>query len=465
MQRKKLLPRFYASHLATNDMSISSFLGLHKPRVRMAPSPTGNLHIGTARTTLYNYLFAKQTGGTFILRIEDTDKERSTKEFEKNILDGLQGLGLSWDELYRQSERTEIYTEKLKALVASDKAYISKEPGKKDASEMVEVVRLRNKGGTITFTDMVRGEITTDVSELGDFVIARSIDDPLYHFAVVVDDGEMGITHVIRGEDHISNTPRQIMIMEALGYERPHYVHLALILAPDRSKMSKRHGSVSIDEYRAIGFIREGIVNFLAMMGWNPGTEQEIFSLEELCAAFKLEQLQKSGAVFDMTKFEWYNREQLKRLSVTEYEKRLAEFGVTAKSDLVPLLQERASTLKEAKELIESGEFSFLHEVAQFQPELLLPTIKGTQASREETKKNLHEVLTLLSPIDSSQWNTDSVKLAVWPYAETVGKGAVLWPMRVALTGREKSPDPFTVAGMIGKEETLARLEKAISVL
>jgi glutamyl-tRNA synthetase len=435
-----------------------------KPRVRMAPSPTGNLHIGTARTALFNYLFAKHTGGTFLMRIEDTDRERSTKEFEKNILDGLAWLGLTWDELSRQSERTDIYKAKLKTLVDSGKAYISQEPAKDDPSRTVEVVRLKNPGTHVTFTDIIRGEITTDTTDLGDFVIARAIDDPLYHFAVVVDDGEMDITHVIRGEDHISNTARQILILEALGYTRPQYAHLPLILAPDRSKLSKRHGATSLDEYRSLGFIPEAICNYLAFLGWNPGTEQEVFSLEELAQAFDLNKVQKGGAIFDLVRFTWYNREHLKRLSEEDFTQRLQDFGLTPDLRLVPLLHERVSTLKEAADFLVGDEFSFLNTKPTLSASIL-PKVKGEQASAETTKRHLHALQDLLAPIDASQWNMASVKDAVWAYAEEQGKGLVLWPMRVALTGKEKSPDPFTVAELLGREETLARLQSAYEFL
>lgn len=432
----------------------------------MAPSPTGNLHIGTARTTLYNYLFAKRMGGTFVMRIEDTDKERSSPEFEKNILDGLSWLGLAWDELYRQSERTEVYTKALASLIAADKAYVSKEPAKDDPSRTVEVVRLRNPNKPITFTDMIRGDITVDTTDLGDFVIARAIDDPLYHLAVVVDDGEMGITHVIRGEDHISNTPRQLLIMEALGYPRPLYAHLSLILAPDRSKMSKRHGAVSIDDYRAAGFIPEGIVNYLALIGWNPGTDKEIFTLRELEQAFDLSQLQKAGAIFDMDRFTWFNREHLKRLSDEELLARLAAFGAASEPRLLPLLRERASTLAEAKDML-LGELSFLAEAPQPDPALVVPKVKGAEVGKGETAERLGVLISLLEalPAEESRFSAEAVKEAVWPYAEKEGKGLVLWPMRTALTGKERSPDPFTVAGLLGKAETVKRLAAAKAAL
>jgi glutamyl/glutaminyl-tRNA synthetase len=277
--------------------------------VRMAPSPTGKLHIGTARTTLFNYLFARQNEGKFILRIDDTDKERSTKEFEQNILDGLMWLGLEYDGLYRQSERTEIYVSYLKKIVDNGRAYVSKEEIKEEWQRS-EVIRLKNPNKKIVFEDIIRGTVEFDTTELGDLVVAKSLEEPLYHLASVVDDIEMGITHVIRGEDGISNTPRQILIQEAIDVPRPVYAHLPLILAPDRSKLSKRkHGeSVSLDYYRNKGYSPAAIINYLALLGWNPGTDQEIFTLEELIKVFDLSRVHKGGAIFDEKKLAWVNR-------------------------------------------------------------------------------------------------------------------------------------------------------------
>lgn len=262
---------------------------------RIAPSPTGHLHIGTARAALYNFLYARKHGGTFIIRSEDTDRARSTKEFEDEILAGLSWLGINADVFCRQSERTELYTSYLHKLIADDKAYLSKEESKATPGTFVEVVRLRNPNTTISFTDEIRGVISFDTTELGDFVIARSLTDALYHFAVVVDDFEMGVTHVIRGEDHISNTPRQILIGEAIGAPRPVYAHLPLILAPDRSKLSKRHGAVALHEYQDLGFLPEAIINYLALLGWNPGTDQEVFTFDELTSAFDLSKYRRVG--------------------------------------------------------------------------------------------------------------------------------------------------------------------------
>ncbi|MDO8424222.1 MAG: glutamate--tRNA ligase family protein, partial [bacterium] len=265
---------------------------------RFPPSPTGPLHIGNARTALFNYLFARKNGGKFIVRIEDTDTERSRKEYELNMLECLKWLGIEREgELWHQSERTEIYKKYLHRLIDEGRAYLSEEK----EGENREVVRFKNPGEKVSFDDLVRGAVEFDTAELKDFIIARNINEPVYHLAVVVDDAEAGVTHVIRGEDHISNTPRQILIQEALGFPRPLYAHLPLILAPDKSKLSKRkHGeSVSLEYYRNKGYLPEAMVNYLALLGWNPGTEQEIFTMEELIEQFDLSKIQKGGAIFD----------------------------------------------------------------------------------------------------------------------------------------------------------------------
>lgn len=271
-----------------------------KVMTRFAPSPTGNLHIGGARTALFNFLYARKYEGKFILRIEDTDKERSKKEFETDITEGLKWLGLEYDDRHRQSDRGEIYKSYLKKMLDSNFAYESSD----------QVIRFRNPNKKIKFNDLIRGDIEFVTTELKDFVIAKSLEEPLYHLAVVVDDYESGITHVIRGEDHISNTPRQILIQEAIGAPRPNYAHLPLILAADRSKLSKRkHGeSVSLDYYRSKGYLPQAIINYLALLGWNPGTEQEIFTLDELVKVFNLSRVHKGGAIFDEKKLAWVNR-------------------------------------------------------------------------------------------------------------------------------------------------------------
>jgi glutamyl-tRNA synthetase len=428
---------------------------------RIAPSPTGEMHIGTVRTALFNYLFAKQQGGTYFVRIEDTDKERNKPEWVDAIWQDFTWCGIEPDKKYVQSEHLERHKELLQKLVAEDKAYVSREPKKDDPSQEVEVVRLRNPGTSVTFSDLIRGEVTFDTAELGDFVIARSIDDPLYHFAVVADDGDAGVTHVLRAEEHISNTPRQILILEALGFARPIYAHFPLILAPDRSKLSKRKHGASISSYRLQGFIPEGIINYLALLGWNPGTPQEIFTLEELMQAFSIERMQKSGAVFDIHKMLWFNHEHLKRLPDDEYGRRLQDFsGQAVDMRLVPLLKERAQTLGEASTAL-TAEFGFLHEIALDHTLLL----QGGKIAAEIASNHLNALHELLVHVPDEGFTASQLRDIVWPYAESQGRGAVLWPLRVALSGKERSPDPFTIASLLGKTETLKRIAAAAKSL
>jgi len=388
--------------------------------VRMAPSPTGNLHIGTARTTLFNYLFAKKYGGKFILRVEDTDKERSTKEFEQDILKGLEWLGLSWDEFSRQSERTEIYKNYLKKMLDDGLVYISKEEVKEEG-QRTEVIRFKNPNKKIKFQDLIRGEVEFDTTELKDFVVAKSMEEPLYHLAVVIDDHEMGVTHVIRGEDHISNTPRQILIQEAIEAPRPVYAHLPLILDSNRKKLSKReHGeAVWVDFYKNKGILPGALLNYLALLGWNPGTDQEIFTLDGLIEAFDIDKAHKGGAIFDIKKLEWVNKEHIKFLSPEEKLKIIAK------------------------------DFD-----AQTEPTLDKEKIAWKTSNNDDAKKYLEKVLELLGG------EGDIMK-----YAEAEGKGNVLWPMRYALSGLEKSPDPFTLLKILGEEESKKRIRKAIEVL
>ncbi len=427
---------------------------------RYPPSPTGFVHIGSIRTALFNYLFAEHNGGAMVLRFEDTDRERSKQEYEADIVEGLRWTGIPYKatDTPRQSERAHIYKQYIPKLIEAGHAYEAEEG--KDGSGR-KVVRFKNPNKSVTFVDAVRGEVTFDTTELGDFVIARNIEEPLYHLAVVIDDHEMGVTHVVRGEDHVSNTPRQILMIEALGFSRPEYAHIPLILAPDKSKLSKRHGAVSVNEYKVQGFIPEALINYLALLGWNPGGEQEIFTLPELVKLFTLDRVHKAGAVFDIEKLKWFNHEHLKRLSDEEYAKRLFDLvGQTVDIRLVPLLKERAQTLIEAKEALE-GEFNFLTSVL-YEPELLLN--KG-KIPPEDASKHLQAVNGLLGQVLPEDFTAARVKDAVWPYADQEGRGVVLWPLRTALSGREKSPDPFTIAGLIGKQEVLSRIAEALKKL
>lgn len=444
-----------------------------KPIVtRIPPSPTGHLHIGTARTALFNYLFARQHGGSFVFRSEDTDKERSTEAFEKEIIEGLAWLGITTDSIYRQSERSAVYKKYLEDIVASGNAYVSREESKHTPGTEVEVVRLKNPNKEVVFEDLVRGEIRFDTTELGDFVIARSLDDALYHFAVVVDDAEMEVTHVIRGEDHISNTPRQILIQEALGFTRPIYAHLPLILAPDRSKLSKRHGAVSLSEYQEEGFLPEAIINYLALLGWNPGTEQEIFTLEELVVQFDISQVQKGGAVFNREKLLWVNKEHLKRLDgeaflayvlphiEKTYPKAKDEHGEML-SRLLPILRERIEVGSQLQTDMENGEYDFAFARPTVNPALIQWKNDETPA---DALPRLKHAITLLEAL-SEHAEVEEIKAALWDYAEEVGKGELLWPLRVALTGKKQSPDPFSVIYTIGVQEAILRVKNACDTI
>jgi glutamyl-tRNA synthetase len=429
---------------------------------RIPPSPTGHLHIGTVRTALFNFLYARHHGGKFIFRSEDTDKARSQKMFEDEIIEGLAWLGLKHDgEIVRQSERVARYSELLKKIVAEDSAYISKEESKNEAGKIVEVVRLRNEGKTISFTDEVRGVITFDTTELGDFIIARSIDDALYHFAVVVDDMDAGVTHVIRGEDHISNTPRQILIQEALGAPRPAYAHLPLILASDRSKMSKRHGAVSLLEYRAEGFLPSAILNYLALLGWSAKDDREDYTLLELVEAFELSNVHKGGAVFDLVKFKSVNQRHMRKLSPETFVSMLENDALKNHprvNTIVRLLQERVQTLKEAKEML-SGELSCLFSTPH--PDMSELTSKGDV---DTTKAHLNALIGHISA-PGEDFDPEAVKDALMPYADGAGRAQVLWPLRYALSGTTKSPDPFTLISILGKEESISRIKTALAIL
>ncbi|MCH8050111.1 glutamate--tRNA ligase [Patescibacteria group bacterium] len=439
---------------------------------RIAPSPTGVLHVGTLRTALFNYLYAKKYGGKFLLRIEDTDKGRSTKAFEQDILEGLEWAGLKFDgKIIRQSQRNDIYAKYIKKLIDDGNAYISKESKKNHPKERIEVVRLKNPNKKITFIDLVRGDITFDTTELKDFVIARSVTEPLYHLAVVIDDHDMNVTHVIRGEDHISNTPRQILIHEALGFKIPKYGHLPLILNENRSKLSKRDDAASVTSYKD-KYLPEALINYLALLGWNPGTDQEIFSLLELIEAFEISDVQRGGAIFNEEKLKSINHEYIKKLSEKIWNKIVLEnlpkiitshksFDNTLLQNIAGQLKERVKTFEEIRKLGKSGELNFYVMAPEYNSSDLVPK----RDSDSSIKQHLETLILLLGKISENKFTEINIKEAVWDYAEKEGKGSVLWPMRFALTGLEKSPDPFTVSGILGKSTTLERLKSAYQSL
>ena len=446
---------------------------------RFPPSPTGYLHIGGARTALFNYLFAKQHGGQFLVRLEDTDTERSKKEYEKDMLEGLAWLGLKSDnrDIWRQSERSIVYQKYLTRLVEQGSAY----EAEKSDNETGNVIRFKNPKSTVVFDDLIRGDVSFDIEELGDFVIAKNTRNPLYHLAVVVDDHEMGVSHVIRGEDHLSNTARQIVLLEALGLKRPTYAHIPLILASDRSKLSKRHSAVSVNEYREMGYLPEALVNYLALLGWHPPgrsgrtgpqDEREIFSMEELMKEFDLSRVQKGGAVFDEEKLRSINKIYLERLSSADFLNRLKSYMPDAIRTLpqysderleraAPVIREHIQVFTDIARMAEAGELEYFFMKPAYE-ERKTPW-KGETPN--EAAKHLEYALASIEKIPENRFSESTVKDALWDYATEEGKGSVLWPLRYALSGREKSPDPFVLAGILGKEETLSRVQEALKKL
>lgn len=426
---------------------------------RFAPSPTGFLHAGNYRTALFAYIFALQNKGKFVLRIEDTDKARSKKEYEDNILESLSWLQIKYDEFFRQSDRMEIHKSYIQKLIDSGHAYVSKEIPK-EPGDREEVIRFKNPNKKVTFKDLIRGEITFDTTDLKDFIIARSMEEPVFHLVVVVDDHEMGVTHIIRGEDHISNTPRHILIQEALGIPTPIYAHIPLLLSPDKSKLSKRKGALPITAYRDRGYIHEAIINYLAFLGWNPGTEQEVMSFDEILAQFTFEKVQKSGAIFSDEKLNWFNKQYIAKMSLEEFSEAAKKFlpeNISPK--LLPLIKEKISYFGEIPSIME-GELSFIAPLAPYAKE----SLKWKQEpDLVNTKTYLKTIIEKISPLET--FSKEEVKAALWPLAEEKGKGNILWPMRFALSGKEKSPDPFIISEILGKDETLKRLQFAHDIL
>ncbi len=490
-------------------------------RVRIAPSPTGPLHIGTARTALFNYLFARRQGGTFILRLEDTDVARSSLAYEKDILDGLHWLGLTWDEgpevagqaargpyaPYRQMQRLPSYAAAADRLLAADLAYrcyctpdeLDAERRRLEAAKLPPryssrcarltdderrafeaegrrpAIRFRvPEQEVIAFDDLIRGRVEIDASALGgDLVIVRADGNPLYHFTVVVDDAAMAISHVIRGEDHLSNTPKHILLFRALGHPEPRFGHLPLILNADRTKMSKRKTQTALAEYIEQGFVREGLVNYLALLGWSTGTEEEVLSLDELTERFDLAHVHKGGAVFDRERLEWLNGQWIRRLGVDEFVDRLQPFFEVELAggridrlptddelrSLAPVIQERLPRLGAVGELVG---FLFVDSV-EVDPAQLVPkrwdraiTVDGLSAARDALARH-----------DEVTWEADELEPPLRGLAEARGwkAGDLFMAIRVAVTGRTATPPLFDTLVALGRERTLARLDAALAAL
>jgi len=483
-------------------------------RVRMAPSPTGPLHIGTARTSLYNYLAARHAGGTYVLRIEDTDTARSTAEFERDIIDGLHWLGITWDEgpqvaggedigphaPYRQSQRMELYAREAERLLAAGAAYrcwctpeeleavrreqeAAKEPPRYNrrclnltdaeraaftAEGRPSVIRFKVTAETIGFNDLVRGNVEFDNALLGDFVIIRNDGVPLYHFVVVVDDQAMEITHVIRGEDHLSNTPKHIALIRALGYREPRFGHIPLILNPDRTKMSKRKSQTAISAYRDDGYLPEALVNFLAFLGWSPGTEEELFTLDELTHRFEVESVHRGGAIFDRDRLDHLNGVYIRALTDEQLALRLRPWVPVAVGDddllrIVPLAKERLVRLGDIVALA-----GFVWEtddvVASWYAPELLHSKKGGPAEARAALAGAREVAAAL---DDADFSAELIEERFRFAAEHAGMkaGDFFAPIRVAVTGRTVSPPLFASLELLGRDRSVARLDTALAKL
>ena len=496
-------------------------------RVRFAPSPTGFFHIGSARTALFNYLFAKKNKGKVILRIEDTDKERSKKEYEDDIMRSIEWLGLSWDEgPYRQSERSQIYKKYLLRLLEEKKAYYCfcnkerleemragqrerKEPprydGKcyslkegdvKDKLKEKESFTIRLKipeDEVLEFDDKVRGKVKFFAKDIGgDFVIAKEDFSCLYNFVCAIDDYEMKISHIIRGEDHISNTPKQILVQKALGFPIPEFAHISLILGSDKSKLSKRHGAASVYEYKEKGYLPDALVNFIALLGWHPGGEEEMFTLSEIIDKFSLQDCQKSGAVFDLKKLDYINGHYIRRMDVEKltsmcmpylinagyirasfketqyppayggmapeasYHAQEGKISFSRITQIVSLYQERLKFLSEVEDLLD---YFFKNDI-NYEKELLF--WKGN--TEEKTLYELERCFDILSSVKN--WEKSTIEKELLEEAnKEKDRGRILWPLRVALTGKKASAGPFDVAWVLGREKTLKRLKTAIDTL
>lgn len=443
----------------------------NKIATRFAPSPTGLLHLGSYRTAIFSYLYAKKNSGSFILRIEDTDKERNKKEYENNIIESLKWLGLNYDKFYRQSENVGRHKEYLEKMIAEGSAYISKEEAKDGSGEIKELIRFKNPNIDVTFKDEIKGEVTMNTKDLGDFVIAKNLNEPLFHLAVVADDFDEGVTHVIRGEDHTSNTPRQILIQKAIGAPTPIYAHLPLVLGPDKLKLSKRRGALPVTDYREMGFLSEAILNGTAFIGWNPGTDKEIFTFDELIKSFDFPRVQISPAVFNEEKLRWFNKEHMKRLPQEELEKKMIEwvpkslesmsgFSMDMYKKIIPMIFERITAFGDIKKMADSGELNYFFRPSQYEKAKL----NYKTCTNEKTKEHLEHVLKILIGIED--FTPENVKVEIMKYADGIGtRGEALHPVRYSLSGMDKSPDPFSLAGIFGKEETVSRLKIALELL
>ena len=472
------------------------------PRLRFAPSPTGNLHIGSVRTAIFNWVWAKKLNAELVLRIEDTDLERSKKAFEENIFDGLDWLGIQFDEgpkaplnqmQYRQSERiaSNIYNKYIDQLIASGDAYYCFETDEELAAERqaaedqgvaymysrrvcnIQLKKWKEKlaagmpwtirfkvptDQNIVMNDVIRGDISFEANLISDFIIVKSDGNPTYNFAVVVDDHEMGITHVVRGEDHISNTPKQIMIFQALGWNVPVFAHLPIILGQDRSKLSKRHGAKSVSEYREEGFLPHALINYLSLLGWSPPEGKELLSLDELNDLFNVERINKAGAVFDTVKLTWMNKQYLSQLSDAEF-----------LSAVTPYLSDESKALVDSDKKV----LSIRDNVDVFSRRMYLEVYHLTTdgffdkyQALSMSDSDMNVLREALQEIDkSTHWSPDVINdlISSLMSALSLGKGKVMKPLRKGITGYESGPNLADCLSLIPRDEVVIRLKKVLA--
>jgi glutamyl-tRNA synthetase len=464
-------------------------------KLRFAPSPTGFLHVGGARTAIFNLLHARRYGGTMLLRIEDTDVERSRQHHAEQIVSSLQWLGVEWDEgpIY-QSDRLDRYRERAEELVANDRAYrcyctveeldaersaaeragkayrysgkcrTLAEAGALQPDDVPHVIRFQVSEGDIRFHDLIRGDVHFEAELIDDFVLLRSDSYPTYHLSVVVDDIDMEITHIARGDDHLSNTPKHILLFRAFGAPVPEFAHLPLILGSDKKRLSKRTGATSAEEYRDLGILPEALFNFLSLLGWSPGGDRELFTKKEASKMFDLRDVNKAPAVFDVEKLMWMNGQYLQRMTAEQIYPHLVPFlgddppPLEVAAPIIELHKIRARTLRDVAEQM-SVYFSPDDEV-EYEAEAVRKHLKGDDLVQRMTE--LRDVLAAAEPFDVT---TAEQALRALAEAKGVGAGKLIHPLRVALTGKTASPPIFDVAVILGKPKMLARLERMITRL
>ena len=462
---------------------------MKKVVTRFAPSPTGTLHIGGVRTALFNYVYAKQNDGLFLVRIEDTDRERSTKEFEQNILDNLSSIGLDPDEIpINQSERNDIYIKAAEKIIETGNAYwcdcsqetldeMRKEQTAAGKKPMYDG-RSRNLGlertnktvlrlatpddGEIVVKDLIRGNITFKNNELDDLILLRSDGTPTYHLCNVVDDFEQNVTTVIRGEDHISNTPRQIHIQNALGYPKLEYAHLPLVLGTDKKRLSKRHAATNLEEYREKGYLDSAIINTLARLGWSKG-DDEVFYLNDLIKNFKIEEVQKAGAIFDITKLDWVNSQHLANLSIDDFKSHIKPFlkKINIEIEDHPNLDLMINAMRSSDNTLSGIAESlvpYFKDISAFDTKAIDKFLSEDSGILEDIKDILHKV---------DNWNETNIDSVLKTYQTEYNLSVpkVNQPIRIALTGSTKSPSLGLTLTIFGKEQSIKRIQNLIDII